>query len=218
MLTGAAGGRQRRCGSACMMAAGAAGSGTGDVASGPGVPFWSGALAVVAHPDDETFGLGAVIDLMAQAGTAVHVLCYTHGEASTLNETGVGLHAARSRELALASAELGVATVDLLDYGDGRLSAVPRGQLAAHVEAAAAQYSPDGLLVFDETGITGHPDHQAATAAARRAGSSAGLPVLAWALPDDVAGQLRQETGQPFTGQPTCRIDFRVGVNRATQR
>ena len=151
---------------------------------------------------------------MAQAGAAVHVLCYTHGEASTLNETGVSLHAARSRELALASAELGVATVDLLDYGDGQLSAVPCGQLAAHVLAAAGQYRPDGLLVFDETGITGHPDHQAATAAARGAGSSAGLPVLAWALPDDVGAQLRQETGQPFTGQPPCRIDYRLPGRR----
>jgi len=46
------------------------------------LPAWRQALVVVAHPDDETFGLGAVADRF----TAVHVLCFTHGEASTLNE------------------------------------------------------------------------------------------------------------------------------------
>jgi hypothetical protein len=41
---------------------------------------------VVAHPDDESFGLGAIISQMTATGAAVHILCYTHGEASTLNE------------------------------------------------------------------------------------------------------------------------------------
>ena len=52
------------------------------------LPPWPAVLAVVAHPDDESFGLGAIIDKMTSAGAAVHVLCYTHGEASTLNQAG----------------------------------------------------------------------------------------------------------------------------------
>jgi len=55
------------------------------------LPAWRSALAVVAHPDDETFGLGAVIDAMTSAGSAVHVLCFTRGEASTLNERNADL-------------------------------------------------------------------------------------------------------------------------------
>ena len=54
------------------------------------LPAWRQALVVVAHPDDETFGLGAVADRFAAGGTAVHVLCFTHGEASTLNENHAG--------------------------------------------------------------------------------------------------------------------------------
>jgi LmbE family N-acetylglucosaminyl deacetylase len=50
------------------------------------LPAWRQALVVVAHPDDETFGLGAVADRFTAGGTAVHVLCFTHREASTLNE------------------------------------------------------------------------------------------------------------------------------------
>ncbi len=41
-------------------------------------------LAVIAHPDDESFGLGAVIDALITAGAIVDVLCLTRGEASTL--------------------------------------------------------------------------------------------------------------------------------------
>ena len=42
-------------------------------------------LAVVAHPDDESFGLGALLARAAAAGARVGVLCLTHGEASTLH-------------------------------------------------------------------------------------------------------------------------------------
>ena len=147
----------------------------------PGLlPPWPAVLAVVAHPDDESFGLGAIIDKMTSAGAAVHVLCYTRGEASTLNQTGADLIRQRARELRQAGAALGVSTVALLDYPDGHLAAVPAAELAAHAARLAARYHPSGLLVFDDTGITGHPDHRAATAAAVRAAGPLSLPVLAW--------------------------------------
>ena len=57
-------------------------------------------LAVVAPtPDDESFGLGAIIDRMTSSGAAVHVLCCARGEASTLNQTGTDLFRQRAREL-----------------------------------------------------------------------------------------------------------------------
>jgi N-acetylglucosamine malate deacetylase 2 len=190
------------------------------LAARPGrqLPAWASVLAVVAHPDDESFGLGAVIDTLATGGTAVHILCYTHGEASTLNETRADLRRARESELRQAGAELGVASVTLLDYPDGRLSRVPPAELAAHAAAAAVRGRAGGLLVFDGTGITGHPDHRAATAAAVLAGQRAGLPVLAWALPQAVAGQLKAETGQDFAGRPDGMIDLCVRVSRNRQR
>ncbi len=182
------------------------------------LPAWPSVLVVVAHPDDESFGLGAVLDRMAVGGTAVHILCYTRGEASTLNESGADLRRAREQELRQASRELGVDTVTLLDYPDGRLGSVPPGELARHVSRLAARRHADGLLVFDDTGITGHPDHQAATRAAVQAAGAAGLPVLAWSLPAAIAARLREETGQPFTGQPPGRLDLCVRVDRARQR
>lgn len=182
------------------------------------LPSWPSVLAVVAHPDDESFGLGAVIDLLSAGGTAVHILCYTHGGASTLNETSADLHRVREPELRQASAELGVASVTLLDYPDGRLAEFATAELAAQTAAAVASSGASGLLVFDDTGITGHPDHRSATIAAVLAGRHMGLPVLAWALPDAVAARLSAETGQHFAGRPETMMDLCVRVSRKRQR
>ncbi|HEV2255658.1 MAG TPA: PIG-L deacetylase family protein [Streptosporangiaceae bacterium] len=186
--------------------------------AGAMLPAWPGALVVIAHPDDESFGLGAVIDRLAAAGAAVHVLCYTHGGASTVNQTHADLHRARGTELRRAAAELGAAGVTLLDYPDGGLAGIPAAELAGHVADAAIHVDASGLLVFDDTGVTGHPDHRAATGAAVLAGRRAGLPVLAWTLPAAVAARLSAGTGQDFTGQPPDRIDLCVRVSRERQR
>ena len=193
---------------------------TGGAVSRPGqrLPGWREVLAVVAHPDDETFGLGAIADSFTTGGAAVHVLCFTHGEASTLNENHAALHQARQQELRQAAAELGVATVTLLDYPDGYLADVTPAELSGQVARLAVRSGAEGLLVFDDTGITSHPDHQAATRAAMSAALAASLPVLAWTLPDAVADRLRAETGHAFTGQPPGRVDLCVRVGRARQR
>jgi N-acetylglucosamine malate deacetylase 2 len=175
-------------------------------------------LVVVAHPDDESFGLGAIISQMTAAGAAVHILCYTHGEASALNENRADLDTEREAELRHASTRLAAASVTLLGYPDGGLAAIQPTALAAHAVGLAVRHRPDGLLVFDDTGVTSHPDHQAATHAAVLAARATGLPVLAWALPAAIADRLRAETGQPFTGQPPDRLDLCVRVDRTSQR
>jgi len=182
------------------------------------LPGWANVLVVVAHPDDESFGLGAIISQMTAAGAAAHILCYTHGEASTLNHNRADLDTERQAELRHASAQLGVASLALLGYPDGGLAAIPPAALAAHAVELAARHRPDGLLVFDDTGITSHPDHQAATRAAALAATATRLPVLAWALPAAIADRLRAETGQAFTGQPPHRLDLCVRVDRTRQR
>jgi N-acetylglucosamine malate deacetylase 2 len=186
--------------------------------AGTRLPSWPRMLVVIAHPDDESFGLGAVIDQLAEAGADVHIVCYTHGGASTLNHTQADLHRARETELRGAAAELGIVGVTLLDYPDGGLAGIPAAELASHVTDGAARVSARGVLVFDDTGVTGHSDHRAATGAAVLAGRQAGLPVLAWTLPAAVAARLWAETGQGFAGQPPDRIDLCVRVSRVRQR
>src|SRR5215472_9711751 len=94
------------------------------------LPSWKRPLVVVAHPDDETFGLGALISQLAAPGASVHILRYTHGEASTINENGTDLLRQREHELRKAGAALGAAGITLLSYCDGHLAAEPPGELA----------------------------------------------------------------------------------------
>src|SRR5450756_3013669 len=179
------------------------------------LPVWMSVLAVVAHPDDESFGLGAVLDAFARAGAGVEVLCLTHGEASTLHGAPGDLALLRGAELAAAADVLGVTRTMLKDHADGALSDLPGAMLAAEVVAAADSSRADGLLVFDTAGVTGHPDHMAATAAGLLAAEMLNLPILGWTLPATVAAQLNQELGASFIGHQDEEIDLRVTVDRA---
>jgi N-acetylglucosamine malate deacetylase 2 len=157
----------------------------------------SSALVVIAHPDDESFGLGAVIDRLAAGGTEIGVLCMTRGEASTLGATPQ-LAEVREHELASAAAELGVERVRLLDFPDGALADVSPEVLDAIVEDELGD--AELLVVFEPSGVTGHPDHRAATAAAERVAGRRGLPVLEWGVPGEVADRLNAEMGTGFVG------------------
>jgi N-acetylglucosamine malate deacetylase 2 len=181
------------------------------------LPASTGVLAVCAHPDDESFGLGAVIAGFAEARVPVSVLCFTQGEASTLHVGPGELGAVRAGELDGAAAELGVVRTELLDYADGRLDEVPLGELARHVERLAGEAGADTLLVFDVGGVTGHPDHQRATEAALAA-AERGYAILAWVVPDAVAVDLNAAFGTAFVGRAEQEIDLALTVDRGRQR
>lgn len=181
------------------------------------LPPWRSVLAVVAHPDDESFALGAVLTAFAEAGARVSVLCLTRGEASTLHGVTGDLTQVRTGELAAAAKALGVHDVVLRSHPDGRLPEVDLDELAAQVVTTARGVGADGLIGFDLTGVTGHPDHAHATTAAVRAAEVLGLPVLGWTVPDTVAATLREEHGAPFDGHAGTEIDLVVGVDRRRQ-
>jgi len=181
------------------------------------LPPWRSVLAVVAHPDDESFGLGAVLAGFADAGAAVAVLCFTHGESSTLHGVEGDLPSIRAGELARAALVLGVGPVRLLDYPDGALTEVDVDDLSAHVVDLAGEVGAHGLLVFDTDGVTGHPDHARATVAALAAADDSGLAVLGWTVPRTVAATLDEEYGAEFTGHDPGDIDLVVAVDRTRQ-
>jgi N-acetylglucosamine malate deacetylase 2 len=178
------------------------------------VPSYGHLAVVCAHPDDETFGLGALITAFVAAGTRVDLVCLTCGESSTLG-AAADLADRRSRELACAAQVLGVETVTIHHHPDGALSSVPLATLVTDILAVASDAG--ALLTFDHGGITGHPDHQHATDAAVMAGARLGVPVLGWAIPEPVAATLRQEHGAPFVGRSATDIDLEVTVDRTRQ-
>ena len=116
-------------------------------------PATTSVLAVCAHPDDESFGLGAVLTRFADAGATVSMLCFTHGEASTLGRSDRPLGEVRRAELTAAAAVLGVGRVALLDYPDGGLAEVPLERLAADVaDELNAEFSA-GFVGRDAGGV-----------------------------------------------------------------
>ncbi len=180
------------------------------------LPAASSVLAVCAHPDDESFGLGAVLRHFVDDGAEVAMLCFTHGEASSLGGSDHRLAEIRRAELDGAAAALGIGRIQLLNRPDGSLAEEPLEDLAGEVAATVDEVSADLLLVFDEGGITGHPDHRRATEAALAGAPT--LPVLAWSLPLDVAGALNAEFGATFLGRDEPEIDVVVRVDRTHQR
>ena len=181
------------------------------------LPTWRSVLVVVAHPDDESFGLGAVIDALVSRGASVTVLCLTHGEASTLHGSAADLATVREAELRTAAAALGCLATVLRDHPDGGLGEVPASVLVDDVVAVARRSESEALLLFDPSGVTGHPDHVAASRAAIRAADGLGLPVLAWTLPADVATRLNDEHGGAFSGHRPEEVDLVLHVDRTRQ-
>ena len=80
------------------------------------------ALVIGAHPDDETMLAGGTLALLSQRNVQIHILCATRGEGGETGEPPLceraELGSVRERELRCAAAELGAASVHLLDYVD----------------------------------------------------------------------------------------------------
>lgn len=176
----------------------------------------SSVLAVVAHPDDESFGLGALLSSASAAGSRAGVLCLTHGEASTLHGVEGDLREIREHELRAAAKRLGLCWVRLLDHPDGAVAS-DQAKVTADVAAAVGSFHPDVLLVFDPNGITGHPDHQSATRAAVAVGRRHNIDVVAWTLPASVTDVMAGEGMAMFAGVPDDAVQVTVAVDRSTQ-
>ena len=178
---------------------------------------WTRVLVVVAHPDDESFALGALIDRHVRLGAEVSVLCLTRGEASTLGAEVDDLAAQREAELADAARALGCARTTLLAHPDGALTDLDVRVLESDVEAEVRATRPDGILVFYPLGgVTGHPDHRAASLAALSVATRHGIPVLGWAVPQEVSGVLNATHGAAFAGHPLNDLSA-IEVDRRRQ-
>ena len=142
-------------------------------------------LAVVARPGQESVELGGLLYAYRRSGARLALLCLTRGEASPLNSSVERLETLRPWELQVAAGLLGVSSIAVVDYPDGRLSARrAAGQLTERVRREVRRQAPDLLLVIDPD--DGSPDDVAVAAAAQRAG----LPVLARCLQGGRSGWL----------------------------
>ncbi|HSO27469.1 MAG TPA: PIG-L family deacetylase [Anaerolineales bacterium] len=147
-------------------------------------------LAVLAHPDDESFGMGGTLALYASRGVAVHLVCATRGEAGEMDaeylEGFDSIAERREHELECAARSLGLADVHLMDYRDSGMPGTeanrhPQALVNAPLEQVTAQVvdyiralKPQVVLTFDPIGGYRHPDHIAIQRATVQAFEQAG--------------------------------------------
>ncbi len=151
-------------------------------------------LSVLAHPDDESFGMGGTLALYAQRGVQTHLICATRGEAGEVDpqylEGFNSISERRESELRCAAGILGLAGVYFLDYRDSgmtgsednghpdALAAQPVEVVAAKVAHLMRQIQPQVVVTFDPIGGYKHPDHIAIHRATVMAFRLAGDPAF----------------------------------------
>ena len=120
------------------------------------------ALAIVAHPDDESFLLAGTSLKFAEEGKTVGVYCATRGEkgADRLNRDLSESEMAQIRSLELQNAcNLLKCTCEFSTHGDGSLDNENFDALVNELVEKINQYRPSIILTFGDEGISGHRDH-----------------------------------------------------------
>ncbi|HEY6866607.1 MAG TPA: PIG-L family deacetylase, partial [Candidatus Eisenbacteria bacterium] len=145
-------------------------------------------MAVLAHPDDESLGMGGTLARCAADGIETYVVTATRGERGRYKEHRDGdghpgperLGRLREAELRAAAGVLGVREVDVLGYPDGGLDGVEPREAVARIAALVRRVRPQVVVTFAPDGGYGHPDHiaisQLATAAMVAAADPAHAP------------------------------------------
>jgi N-acetyl-1-D-myo-inositol-2-amino-2-deoxy-alpha-D-glucopyranoside deacetylase len=132
-------------------------------------------LAVLAHPDDETFGTGGTLALYARKGVKVYLACATQGEVGEMDPALMRgfstIGERRVAELRCAAEKLGLTDVFFLGYRDSgmpgspdnhhpqALVAQPLESVAADVVHIIRKVQPQVVVTFDPIGGYRHPDH-----------------------------------------------------------
>jgi N-acetyl-1-D-myo-inositol-2-amino-2-deoxy-alpha-D-glucopyranoside deacetylase len=132
-------------------------------------------LSVLAHPDDESFGMGGTLAIYAQKGCDVYLVCATRGEVGEVDPQHMqgfsSIAELREGELRCAAKHLGLKDVFFLDYRDSGMPGSPDNQhpdaqvahpvdeVAGKVVKYIRDLQPDIVLTFDPIGGYRHPDH-----------------------------------------------------------
>ena len=195
-----------------------------------------------AHPDDEAIATGGTMARLAAEGHRVVLVTATRGELGEIPEglltSGQTLAERRADELARACQLLGVSRQVFLDYHDSGMeddpnNAAPGCFAMADLEEAAGalaailiEEASDVLVVYDEHGGYGHPDHVQVNRVGMRARTLAQVPGLYFATMNrdffrDLAGRMKEagidapgddSEGLETMGEPASRLTTVVDV------
>lgn len=148
-----------------------------------------------AHPDDECLMTGGTMARLAGEGHRVVLVTATRGEhgevmPGVVLAEGEALGDRRTEELHAAASELGVDRVEFLGYVDSGMIGTPENEAPAsfwqaNVEEAAQRLAAilgdeaaEVLVIYDDHGGYGHPDHIQVHRVGARAAALAATPVV----------------------------------------
>ena len=127
-------------------------------------------MAVLAHPDDESLGVGGTLAKYASEGVEVFLVTATRGDSGRYrglrsddpqHPGRLALANIRERELLAAASTLGVHEVSILDYHDQQLDRANPREAVATIAGHMRRVQPDVVVTFGPDGAYGHPDHVA---------------------------------------------------------
>jgi LmbE family N-acetylglucosaminyl deacetylase len=125
-------------------------------------------MAVLAHPDDESLGVGGTLAKYASEGVDVFLLTATRGDSGRYrghppddpqHPGPLALADIRETELRAAASVLGARDVSLLDYRDQHLDRANPREAVASIVRHLRRVRPDVVVTFGPDGAYGHPDH-----------------------------------------------------------
>jgi LmbE family N-acetylglucosaminyl deacetylase len=121
-------------------------------------------MCVLAHPDDESLGMGGTLAKYAAQGVETYLVTATRGERGWSgdekdNPGPEALGRLREAELRNASMALGIREVQFLDYIDGDLDQARPSEAVEKIVHHLRQVRPQIVITFDPNGAYGHPDH-----------------------------------------------------------
>lgn len=133
---------------------------------------------VLAHPDDDTYGVSGSLASIAGDDVEVTLVMTTSGDAGQIADpilaTRETLGTVREAEDRASWAALGLEPeIHFLRYPDGGVADVAQESLVAVYLDLLQRAAPDVVVTFGPDGITGHADHVAVGAAATAAFHSA---------------------------------------------
>ena len=132
-------------------------------------------LLVFAHPDDEGFGTGGILSLLASRGARLTLVCATNGDVGEISDPALAtpetLAQVRQEELRQAMGVTGVQDVRFLNYRDSGMAGsddnrhpkalfqAPQPEVVGRLVEVIRDVRPRVVITHDPTGGYGHPDH-----------------------------------------------------------
>ena len=132
-------------------------------------------LAAFGHPDDEGFGSGGTLAMLAAQGARITMVCATNGDVGEISDPSLAtpqtLARVRQEEMRQAMVVMGISDLRFLGYRDSGMKGTKDNEhpdslyraepnrVVAQIVDIMRETRPEVVFTHDPSGGYGHPDH-----------------------------------------------------------